>query len=156
MRAEQHVFNSPIGEITLMSKGDMLIRVILPGSYTFSKVSRKTERGSVIEQAVEQFRDYFRGHRQHFSLAYRLDGISEFQLRVYQQLTKISYGSVTYYQKIAEQIGVPNGSRAVGLANKRNPLPILIPCHRVIGKHGKARGFTPCISIQDKLLELES
>jgi len=97
---------------------------------------------------------YFRGELKEFDLPLALEG-TKFQLRVWNTLRTISYGVTISYLQLAKRIGNPNASRAVGLANGSNPIPIIIPCHRVIGSNGKLTGYGGGLPIKEKLLALE-
>jgi methylated-DNA-[protein]-cysteine S-methyltransferase len=93
-----------------------------------------------LGEAVRQLSEYFAGTRRTFHLPLRLQG-TEFQQRVWRELTEIPYGETWSYGQLARRIGNPNASRAVGLANGRNPISILVPCHRVIGADGSLTGY---------------
>lgn len=101
-----------------------------------------------------QLNEYFERSRKHFDIPLDIDG-TDFQLRVWRELAKIPYGKVLSYKDIACRVGGENFVRAVGMANGRNPVPIIIPCHRVIETNGKIGGYSGGISIKEKLLELE-
>ena len=105
-------------------------------------------------EAAEQFRDYFRGQRRSFDLPLAPRG-TDFQRSVWQALTAIPYGETVSYGDIARAIGRPKAVRAVGAANGRNPLPVVVPCHRVIGSDGKLTGYTGGMHIKEFLLGLE-
>ena len=109
---------------------------------------------SLIKEAKRQLDEYFAGNRKEFDLPLRTQG-TEFQQRVWKVLQEIPYGETRYYGEIAEIIGNPKASRAVGLANNRNPISIFIPCHRVIGKNGKLVGYGGGLHIKELLLDLE-
>ncbi|TCK61123.1 methylated-DNA--[protein]-cysteine S-methyltransferase, partial [Celerinatantimonas diazotrophica] len=94
------------------------------------------------------------GKRQQFSVALDISG-TEFQQQVYQQLRQIPYAQTRSYKDIALALGKPGAARAVGMANNRNRLPIIIPCHRVIGRNGQLVGFASGVEIKQQLLELE-
>ena len=98
--------------------------------------------------------EYFSGRRQVFTLPLALEG-TPFQHRVWEALRKIPYGSTCSYGEVAAAVGNPKASRAVGMANNRNPLPVLIPCHRVIGADGGLVGYGGGLDIKKKLLALE-
>ena len=102
----------------------------------------------------QQLEAYFAGELQRFDLALAPDG-TDFQQAVWQALTTIPYGATCSYGEIARQIGKPKASRAVGAANGQNPIPIIIPCHRVIGSTGKLTGFGGGLAAKEILLELE-
>lgn len=107
-----------------------------------------------ITYAIEQFKAYFDGDLQVFSLSYEMVG-TEFQRSVWEALKNIPYGSTTTYGQVARAINNPESQQAVGAANGANPLPVLIPCHRVIGADGSMTGFGGGIAIKQKLLQLE-
>ena len=102
-----------------------------------------------------QLREYFSGRRRRFEVPLAPEG-TEFQLKVWQALRGIPYGETWSYGQLARRIGKPRAARAVGAANGRNPLPIIVPCHRVIGADGTLTGFGGGLKIKHKLLELES
>lgn len=108
----------------------------------------------VIEQAARQLEEYFAGARREFELPLAPHG-TPFQLEVLDALRTIPYGATRSYADVARQIGRPAAVRAVGAANGRNPLPIVIPCHRVIGASGKLVGFGGGLATKQRLLDLE-
>tara|TARA_B110000503_G_scaffold21267_1_gene32277 strand:- start:62 stop:478 length:417 start_codon:yes stop_codon:yes gene_type:complete len=110
---------------------------------------------SGFKQAEDQLNEYFEGERQQFDLKMRPSG-TPFQLSVLAALQEIPFGQTRTYRDIAERIGRPKAVRAVGTANGRNPLPIVIPCHRVIGADGTLTGFGGGLPAKSFLLELES
>jgi methylated-DNA-[protein]-cysteine S-methyltransferase len=133
---------SPIGRLMLASDG-----VALTGLYM--EPSRKTQStdgwsedaaAPPLAAALRQLTEYFAGTRREFDLPLRLRG-TEFQKRVWQELTEIPYGQTWSYGELAKRINNPSASRAVGLANGRNPISILVPCHRVIGADGSLTGY---------------
>ena len=105
--------------------------------------------------ARRQLTEYFDGERRAFDLPLKLDG-TEFQMSVLHALQQIPYGETTSYAEIAERIGRPKAVRAVGAANGRNPIPIIVPCHRVIGSHGDLTGFGGGLDTKEALLRLEA
>ena len=105
--------------------------------------------------ARKQLTEYFAGERREFDLPLQLSG-TEFQLLVLEELKKIPYGETTSYGDIAKRIGKPKAMRAVGAANCRNPIPIIIPCHRVIGAGGDLTGFGGGLDTKSALLRLEA
>ena len=113
------------------------------------------EDDSVFKQAEDQLNEYFEGKRQQFNLKMKPSG-TPFQLSVLAALQEIPFGQTTTYRDIAESIGRPKAVRAVGAANGRNPLPIVIPCHRVIGADGTLTGFGGGLPAKSFLLNLES
>jgi methylated-DNA-[protein]-cysteine S-methyltransferase len=104
---------------------------------------------------IAQLREYFEGKRHSFDLRLAPEG-TDFQLKVWRALRGIPYGETWSYGRLARRIGKPTASRAVGAANGQNPLPIIVPCHRVIGADGSLTGFGGGLKIKQKLLELES
>ena len=134
--------DSPIGRLLLTSDGRDLT-----GLYMDVGRERPTAHGWLEDGTVEplastltQLKEYFAGTRRSFDLPLRLQG-TEFQQRVWQELTQIPYGETWSYGQLAKRIGKPSASRAVGLANGRNPISILVPCHRVIGADGSLTGY---------------
>ncbi|MEE2822088.1 MAG: methylated-DNA--[protein]-cysteine S-methyltransferase [Acidobacteriota bacterium] len=108
----------------------------------------------ILSQATEQLTDYFNGRGENLNVLLDLQGTS-FQLKVWRQLLKIPHGCTVSYGKIARAIGNPRASQAVGSAVGRNPVPIMVPCHRVIGCNGLLVGFRGGLPVKKKLLELE-
>lgn len=132
----QSVFNSPIGLIQLTIENDYLIKV----DFIEDKEIYQDEINELMQKCKTQLSEYFEGKRFVFDLPIKLNG-SEFQKKVWNEVSKISFGKTKSYLQIAEQIGDKNSIRAVGLANAQNPIPIIIPCHRVIGSDGKLVGY---------------
>ena len=135
--------DSPIGSLLLQTDG-----VSLTGLYMdvpdrpISGMNDRREDANAgpLPEAVRQLAEYFAGNRRVFDLPLRLNG-TEFQQRVWRALTEIPYGETWSYGELAKRIGNPNASRAVGLANGRNPVSIVVPCHRVIGADGSLTGY---------------
>lgn len=110
----------------------------------------------LIDQAFSQIESYFRGERQTFTFPFKIKNGTPFQREVWQALQQIPYGKTISYSELAEKIGRPRAVRAVGMANHNNPLPIIIPCHRVIGRNGTLTGYAGGLSVKEKLLKIES
>jgi methylated-DNA-[protein]-cysteine S-methyltransferase len=110
---------------------------------------------SAFLEVVDQLQSYFAGERTNFDLPLLLEG-TDFQKKVWTALQEIPYGETISYKKLAETVGSPKGVRAVGAANGANPIPIIIPCHRVIGHDGSLTGFGGGLPLKKQLLELES
>ena len=108
----------------------------------------------LLSMATIQLDEYFQGKRTTFSLPFKLTG-TPFQLAVWKELQNIPYGQTTSYKEIAQKINKPKACRSVGMANNKNPLPIIIPCHRVIGSNGKLIGYAGGLKLKNYLLELE-
>ena len=108
----------------------------------------------LIKKAALQIEEYFAGKRKKFSLPLKMQG-TEFQMAVWDALKSIPYGETRSYKEIAVQIGRPKAVRAVGMANHRNPISIIVPCHRVIGHNGSLTGYGGGLPAKKLLLELE-
>jgi methylated-DNA-[protein]-cysteine S-methyltransferase len=148
-------FNSPIGRILLGAHDQVLSLLGFPqgkSSYTPDKTWQLNEKP--FKAALKQLDEYFAQKRKVFDLAYELH-VSEFQQHVLSKVAKVPYGMTCSYGEIAQKIQQPTASRAVGMANARNPLPIIIPCHRIIGKDGSLTGFGGGIFAKEFLLRLE-
>lgn len=114
----------------------------------------KRERTPLLERGEKELLEYFRGERTRFDLPLEYQG-TDFQVKVWKALEKIPYGETRTYQDIAEAVGSPKAFRAVGNANNKNPISILIPCHRVIGKSGKLVGYGGGLDWKEYLLGIE-
>lgn len=112
------------------------------------------ENNPVVQQTIKELEEYFAGNRKVFTVPLDLRG-TEFQKKVWEALREIPYGETRSYKEIAEKIGNPKASRAVGMANHRNPIGIVVPCHRVVGANGKLTGYAGGIPMKQALLELE-
>jgi len=136
MRILNAYYVSPIGPLELSGTSDGIVSV------SFVKTRRSDDRNlpESVKEGIRQLDEYFKGSRKRFSLKLVLLG-TPFQKLVWQQLKKIPYGKVASYGDVAMAIGHPHAYRAVGNANNKNPLPIIIPCHRVIGSDGKLVGY---------------
>ena len=145
------MFESPVGPLALAAQEGALVRLYLPNTPTPRLMPHKTP---LMEEAERQLMEYFRGGRQAFDLPLAPEG-TEFQKKVWQALGEIPYGQTRSYGDIARQVGCPKGFRAVGMANHCNPLPILIPCHRVVGSKGALTGYAGGVELKGQLLELE-
>lgn len=128
------------------------------GVHFMDKIDSAGEKGvinsPVINETIKQLTEYFEGKREDFNLPLAPEG-TPFQKKVWKALQEIPYGETRSYQDIAVAVGNPKGCRAVGMANNRNPIPIIIPCHRVIGKNGKMVGYGGGLDKKMKLLKLE-
>ena len=147
---------SPIGRLRLIADGDDLVSIWFEHGRDARKGDANlVERNSpVLDRARAQLEEYFRGERREFDLPLAPRG-TEFQRRVWQRLRDIEYGTTTTYGALAQELGNPSAARAVGLANGSNPIPIVIPCHRVIGANGALTGFGGGLPMKSALLELE-
>ena len=143
------LFRSPVGPLTLLGTEEALTRIIFGNAW-------KDAEGPVpvLEQAVRELEEYFAGNRREFTVPLSPEG-TEFQKKVWAALEEIPYGTTASYKDIAVRVGKPGAAIAVGQANSRNPIPIIIPCHRVIGANGKLVGYTGGMHIKEALLAVE-
>ncbi len=107
------------------------------------------------DEVFNQIDQYFKGKRKIFDFKYKLSG-TKFQLKVWNELLNIPYGETKSYKEIAEKIGNDKASRAVGMANNKNPITIIVPCHRVIGSNKKLVGYAGGLDMKEYLLEMEN
>ncbi len=132
------VLDSPVGYLLIESTRDAVTGVHFVDADGASVTKASCE---LLEHACAQLTEYFAGRRSVFDVPTSLDGCGEFQRRVLAEVAAISYGHTETYGRIAAIVGQPKASRAVGQANGRNPISILIPCHRVIGANGALTGY---------------
>lgn len=150
-----HVVDSPLGPLTLVSQDGALIGVYVQQQRHAPDPARYGDRAADAFPAVtEQLDAYFAGQLTDFDLPVLLIG-TEFSRRVWAELQRIPYGETTSYGDLARRIGQPTASRAVGLANGRNPISIVVPCHRVIGANGNLVGYGGGLDRKRYLLDLE-
>ena len=149
-------FETPIGELLLASDDDGLAMIGFPqGSMRRDPEPDWIYNEKPLASACQQLGEYFSGKRKSFDLPLQFDG-TEFQVSVLKALQNIPYGETVSYGEIARRIGKPKAVRAVGAANGRNPLPIVVPCHRVIGSSGDLTGFGGGLDTKEALLRLEA
>jgi len=145
-------YDSPVGPLGIAEQDGAITRVIfgkeMPAGYEFGETE-------LIKQANEQLQEYFAGTRRAFDLPLALRG-TEFQVKAWQALQTIPYGETRSYKNMAEQVGSPKACRAIGLANNRNPIVIIVPCHRVVGHNGSLVGFGGGLDAKRFLLDLEA
>ena len=149
-------YQSPIGPLLLASVDSKLKLV----SFAAGKHARDVdadwiEDGSAFAEIIHQLRRYFAGELKSFDLPLQLEGTT-FQKKIWTALKNIPYGETISYKTLAQRVGSPKAVRAVGAANGANPIPIIIPCHRVIGNDGRLTGFGGGLPLKKRLLELES
>src|SRR5436305_1285343 len=142
---------TPLGPLRLVASGDDLAAIVLPES---DGPSGRAATGGVLAAAAHQLEQYFAGERRGFDLPLAPEGTA-FQQRVWRALLAIPYGETCSYGHIARAIGRPAASRAVGAANGKNPLAIVVPCHRVIGANGTLTGYGGGLPTKRWLLDLE-
>ena len=145
-----------LGELTLVAEHGTLSGVYFPGHWTRpdpASFGERAEHG--FEEAERQFNEYLAGERTSFDLPTVADG-SEFRRRVWERLERIPYGRTVTYGELAAELGSPTLARKVGGAVAHNPLAIIVPCHRVLGKGGRLTGYAGGLERKRLLLELES
>lgn len=146
-------YDFPIGTVLLaeengaLTRLDFMDRDLCPAGYTMAETP-------LLRRAAVQLKEYFAGNRKTFDLPLSLQG-TPFQMKVWQALQTIPAGTTCSYKDIAVQIGQPRACRAVGGANNRNPIAIIVPCHRVVGHNGHLTGYGGGLAIKEYLLELE-
>lgn len=146
------IFSTPIGSIALVQEGRALCRLNLPGTPLPSASQAGTT--DLLLEGETQLLEYFSGQRKTFDLPLAPQG-TDFQRRVWAKLREIPYGEIWSYGDLARAVDSPKGFRAVGMANNRNPLSILIPCHRVVGAKGDLVGYGGGLELKQELLRLE-
>ena len=150
------VVDSPVGPLTLAGVGSTLLHLRMADqSHEPDRSGWEPADDHAFDDVAEQLEAYFAGSLTEFDVDLGPAG-TEFQRRVWAALRTIPYGETRSYGQIAEQIGSPGASRAVGLANGRNPIAIIVPCHRVIGAGGAVRGYAGGVHRKTALLDLES
>ena len=149
-------FETPIGELLLAGEADSLSMIGFPkGAMRRDPEADWIYNEAPFENVRSQLAEYFAGERKEFDLPLSLSG-TEFQVLVLEALQQIPYGETKSYGAVAKQIGRPKAMRAVGAANGRNPIPIIVPCHRVIGTSGDLTGFGGGLDTKAALLRLEA
>ena len=155
MRTTHTMFESPLGELILVAEDEVLSGVYYPGHWTRPDPATFGERSDrQLEQVEEQLADYFAGERTSFELATCASG-DAFQRQVWDLIDQIPYGQTTTYGQIASELGDPRLARKVGNAVGHNPLSVIVPCHRVVGKDGKLTGYAGGLQRKRFLLDLE-
>jgi methylated-DNA-[protein]-cysteine S-methyltransferase len=156
MTASYAYFDSPVGRLLLAGDPRGLTLVRFPGERGAVRPAADWRRDDgVFSEAIEQLDEYFAGERREFSLPLQPVG-TPFQKTVWSALRSIPYGATVSYGELARRIGRPSASRAVGAANGANPLPIIVPCHRVIGADRSLTGFGGGLETKRFLLALEA
>lgn len=151
----QVTWKNQLGTWGLAARNDRLIALLTPEHRRLANwTETSTELDSLFRSVVDQLEAYFAGELLSFEIPFELNG-TPFQISVWQQLLLIPYGETRTYGQLAEAIGNPAASRAVGAANGRNPLSLVVPCHRVIGTGGALTGYAGGLKCKSFLLELE-
>lgn len=143
-----YTIDSPVGSISITSDGEAITEI------RFGEAGENCP-DELCLSAAAQLGEYFAGKRHSFELPLKPHG-TEFQKSVWAALCDIPYGETDCYSSIAEKLGKPKASRAVGTANNKNPIAIVIPCHRCIGKNGKLIGYASGLAVKEFLLGLEN
>lgn len=152
MTIYNYSYTSPLGTLDMVSNGKSLIAIAIAHTPT---VSLPMAQDDIIMQTMRELDEYFSGKRRQFTVPLAPIGTT-FQQQVWRALLSVPYGETRSYQQIAMQIGKPTAYRAVGMANHYNPIPIIIPCHRVIGSNHSLTGYAEGLDIKQKLLTLEA
>ena len=145
----QYSYETKLGSVTIVEEDGALLAITT--HHTYEGIKQETP---LINEAYRQLSEYLLGERKRFDLPLNPQG-TVFQQQVWKALCDIPYGETRSYKQIAEAIGNPKAVRAVGMANNRNPLLIVVPCHRIIGANGKLVGYAAGIEKKEFLLKLE-
>ena len=145
-----YTYETGLGSVTIIEEDGALLAISMQRS--LEGVEKET---SLTKEAYAQLSEYLNGKRKTFDLPFKMRG-TQFQLQVWNALLDIPYGETRSYKQIAEAIGNPKAVRAVGMANNRNPLLIIVPCHRIIGKNGSLVGYAGGLDKKEFLLRLEN
>ena len=152
------IMQSPVGTLKLVASAQGLAAILWendnPGRVRLGKTTEDNTHPLLLE-TEHQLQEYFQGMRKSFSLELDLAGTT-FQKQVWEALLGIPFGETRSYGQLAKLLGNPRATRAVGAANGRNPISIIVPCHRVIGSNGKLTGFAGGLGVKEQLLGLES
>lgn len=143
------IYEFPFGFLKIEYEGDVLI--------SLKKINETSDWGKNTEftdLVYKEIMEYLNGNRKSFDIKYEING-TEFQKKVWKELTNIPYAETRSYKEIAVAVGNPKASRAVGMANNKNPIAIIVPCHRVIGSDGKLVGYAGGLDMKRALLNLE-
>lgn len=149
-----YFYKGPIGKYGVQETDGILTGIWVGNNISFPQDEDACEETPLLHEVYRQLDAYFERKLKTFDLPFLTTG-TPFQQKVWKTLQNIPYGTTITYGELAQRIGAPKACRAVGMANSRNPLPILIPCHRVIGSGGKLTGYTGGLDIKLKLMEIE-
>ena len=151
------IYDFEIGELAIYEENGIIVLVnVVKTKEDIEEMAKNSiqKETSLIKNTKQQLDEYFAGKRKKFDIPIKLDG-TDFQIKVWKELLKIPYGETCSYLDIAKCIGNPKASRAVGMANNKNKIIIIVPCHRVIGSNKKLVGYACGLDVKKKLLELE-
>ena len=146
-----------IGELAICEENGKIVLVnVVKTEEDIEEMAKNSiqKETSLIKNTKQQLDEYFAGKRKKFDIPIKFNG-TDFQVKVWKELLKIPYGETCSYLDIAKRIGNPKASRAVGMANNKNKIIIIVPCHRVIGSNKKLVGYACGLDVKEKLLELE-
>jgi len=146
-----YTYETMFGKMVVVSDGSAINAVFIEN---FKECDGKKAANAVTDKTAKQLDEYFSGKRKKFDLPLRPKGTA-FQQTVWNGLISIPYGDTKSYKQVAQLLGNPDASRAVGMANNKNPIVIIIPCHRVVGSNGSLVGYAYGLEMKKKLLELE-
>jgi methylated-DNA-[protein]-cysteine S-methyltransferase len=149
------ILESPFGPLKLFSNGTALIRLMLPSQLSQSDRDSANNVDPILDQACKELESYFAGTRTEFHVPFASEKGTEFQRQVWSELSQIPVGTTITYSELAVRVGRPSAVRAVGAANGRNEISIIVPCHRVIGANGSLTGFAGGLELKRQLLEHE-
>ena len=145
-------YDTDIGKIGIEEKNGFIVKVHFGSNTSFK--DKDIKEVDVIKKAYVELNNYLNGDIKEFTIPLKLEG-TEFMKEVWNGLLKIPYGETLSYKELGEKIGRPKAARAIGLACNKNPIPIFIPCHRIVGSNGNLTGYLGGINIKKKLLEIE-
>lgn len=145
-----YYYETILGKMGIVTEEERVVQIF----FGKRRVLAEEKETQFIKQVHHQIEEYFEGKRKQFDLPMKITG-TLFQKKVYNALLKIPYGETSTYEQIAKKIGSPKAYRAVGLSNGKNPIALLIPCHRVVGKNGSLTGYAGGLTRKKKLLEME-
>ena len=150
------IYKTPIGKFVIFDNGSAITKLDFYENNYRSAAGEccHSKETALLKFAAAQLNEYFAGQRTGFDLPLEPAG-TDFQKAVWRALVNIPYGQTKTYKEIAQEVGCPKACRAVGMANNKNPIAIIIPCHRVIGSNGKLVGYAGGLDIKEKLLKLE-
>ena len=147
--------NLPVGKIEIIEENEKIIELNIYNEEKNEQKNNIIEKDTkLLLETQKQLKEYFKGKRTKFEIPLNPKG-TEFMKKVWKELLNIPYGEVRTYKEIAEKIGNSKASRAVGMANNKNPIPIIIPCHRVIGSNNKLVGYALGLDMKKYILDLE-
>ena len=148
-------YNTPVTALRIIENGTAITSVEFTIHHPVPPSDARKKETPLIKETWEQLSEYFAGKRTTFDVPLDSQG-TDFQKRIWKALCTIPYGETRSYKQIAAIAGCPKGARAVGMANNRNPISIIVPCHRVIGANGNLTGYASGLPNKQKLLQLES